>query len=119
MKRLVVGNDKALGTLEDGRQLVASATVGAKTGKVYRVEFLKALADQTKKSLTEEQATAIVQAAVKSIYGTDLTGYTLTVDYDWGDYKFTSEGKDTIVANFMSGGQLYRLSLNTDFRKRN
>lgn len=119
LKRLVTGNDKALGMDEDGKQRVASATIGAKTGKVYRVEFLKALGDKTKKSLTKEQATAIVQAAVQQIYGTDLTGYTLTVDDDWGDYKFSSEGKDTIVANFTRGGQLYRLSLNTEFGKQN
>ncbi len=119
LKRLVTGNDKALGIDESGKQLVASATIGAKTGKVYRVEFRKALGDKTKHSLTKEQAAAIVQGAVQQIYGTDLTGYTLTVDNDWGDYKFSSEGKDTIVANFTSGGQLYRLSLNTEFGKQN
>lgn len=119
LKRLVAGNNKRLRTFEDGRQQVASATVGAKTRKVYQVEFNTGVPNKLKKSLTKEQATAIVQSAVQKIYGTDLKDYTLTIDEDWEDYKFSSKGKDTIVAKFTNDGQLYKLSLNTDVMKWN
>jgi len=100
------------------KKIVQSVTIGAKTGKLYAVNLASTVTDKEKKSLTKQQATAIVKPLAKSLFGIELAKHTLTIDKDWGDYKFSSKGKEGLIAKFDNAGTLFSLESDIPYSKR-
>ncbi|BFH59564.1 hypothetical protein [Paenibacillus azoreducens] len=96
---------------EDNRAFVvdAIAIVEGKTGKLISVTIERASDNQKLKKLTEKEGITLVKPVAKQLFGADLSSYTLKVDKDWGDYVFTSKGKESIIAKFDSYGNLVRM----------
>ncbi|MBT2765831.1 hypothetical protein [Paenibacillus sp. ISL-20] len=90
----------------------AYATVEVKTGKLISISVPPKKDNQKPKSLTKEQGIALAKPAAKKLFGVDLSSYTLKVDKDWGDYTFSSKGKESIVAKFDNYGNLVRMERN-------
>ncbi|MGD8191867.1 hypothetical protein ACQCN2_18020 [Brevibacillus ginsengisoli] len=69
-----------------------SATIGAKTGRVYMVHYIT---DQYKiKSINE--VIPVVKPLIKNIFGLDITGYKTYGDRSWGGYVLKGQGKPDI-----------------------
>lgn len=95
----------------DGRMFVveASVTIVGKTGKLISVTIKPKTDNQKTKSLTDKQSIALAKPVAKKLFGVDLTSYTLKVNKEWKDYTFSSKGKESIVANFDTFGNLVRM----------
>ncbi|KKO54901.1 hypothetical protein XI25_04205 [Paenibacillus sp. DMB20] len=110
----VKGDPAKYGAVEmgkDGKTFVveATATVEVKTGKLVSVTVKPKTDNQKGKTLTEKEGIALAGPAAKKLFGVSLSDYTLKVDKDWGDYKFSSKGKESIVAKFDGYGNLLRM----------
>ncbi|MDR9856981.1 hypothetical protein RJP21_25630 [Paenibacillus sp. VCA1] len=96
---------------EDNRAFVvdAIAIVEGRTGKLISVTIERASDNQKLKKLTEKEGIILAKPVAKQLFGVDLSSYTLKVDKDWGDYVFTSKGKESIIVKFDSYGNLVRM----------
>lgn len=103
--------NKSFMTDGQGRAFVVkeSVIIEAKTGKPVSVTIPSNEAGKKTKTLTKEESIKLVKPVPKKLFDVDLSSYTLKIDKDWGDYKFSSKGKETIVAKINKAGELVRI----------
>ncbi|MGG4393812.1 hypothetical protein ABEX25_05795 [Paenibacillus thiaminolyticus] len=102
---------KSFMTDGQGRAFVVkeSVIIEAKTGKPVSVTIPSNEAGKKTKTLTKEDSIKLVKPIAQKLFDADLSAYTLKIDKDWGDYKFSSKGKETIVAKINQAGELVRI----------
>ncbi|MBH5316512.1 hypothetical protein I6N90_01665 [Paenibacillus sp. GSMTC-2017] len=87
----------------------SQVVIDGKTGKLISITVSSKKEDQKQKKLTEKQGVALAKTAAKKLFGVDLSSYKVKVDKEWGDYTFSSKGKESIVAKFNNFGDLVRM----------
>lgn len=102
---------KSFMTDGQGRAFVVkeSVIIEAKTGKPVSVTIPSNEAGKKTKTLTKEESIKLMKPVAKKLFDVDLSSYTLKIDKDWGDYKFSSKGKETIVVKINQAGELVRI----------
>lgn len=99
-------------TDSQGKKLIPEAEVAidAKTGKLISATLINVNnANKKQKALTDGQATALIKPIAKQLFGVDLSTYKLKVDKDWGEYQFSSDGKESIIGKIDKFGNLVRI----------
>ncbi|MBD8497716.1 hypothetical protein [Paenibacillus arenosi] len=87
----------------------SEAVVERKTGKIVSVTVAPKTVDQKQVKLTQKQGVALAKPIAKKLFGVDLSSYQVKVDNVWGDYKFSSKDKQSIIAKFDNYGNLVRI----------
>lgn len=102
---------KSFITDQQGRAFVVEAAViiEAMSGKPVSVTIPSNEASKKTKTLTKEQSIKLVKPVAKKLFNIDLSSYTLKIDKDWGNYTFSSKGKESIVAKINQAGELVRI----------
>lgn len=80
-------------TLSNEKHNLYSVEIGAKTGKIYRVDYVT----NNSKIKSVNEVIPVTKPLIKDIFGLDITGYKVYGGRSWGGYVLKSEGKPNIV----------------------
>ncbi|UHA74976.1 hypothetical protein [Paenibacillus sp. 481] len=97
-----------------------SVMMSAATGKVYSVSNGSEVdAPAAEKSLTNQEVIQAASPLAKSVFGIDLSTYTVKADNPkWREYRLSKKGKESVKVQFSPAGTVSRMELDIPLDKR-